>query len=68
MGLEELEYPSYLNLNKKGILAPPIPSDFVAPKLALYVGVFLTLHMRQIKSYEGCHTRAYSRSHFAFFA
>lgn len=29
--------PSYLKLNKKGILAPTILSDFVASKLALRV-------------------------------
>jgi hypothetical protein len=33
-GLEGLQSPSYSKLNK-GILAPPIPSSFVAPKLAL---------------------------------
>jgi hypothetical protein len=33
--LEGLQSPSYSKLNKKGILAPPIPSGFVAPKLAL---------------------------------
>jgi hypothetical protein len=26
-------------LNKKGIAAPPIPSGFVAPKLALKLGI-----------------------------
>jgi hypothetical protein len=34
-GLEGLESPSYLILNKKEILASPIPSGFVAPKLTL---------------------------------
>jgi hypothetical protein len=34
-GLEGLKSPSYLKLNKEGILAPPIPSGIVAPKLAL---------------------------------
>jgi hypothetical protein len=36
-GLEGLKSPSYLKLNKEGILAPPIPSGIVAPKLALRV-------------------------------
>jgi hypothetical protein len=33
-GLEGLQFPFYSNLNK-GILAPPIPFGFVAPKLTL---------------------------------
>jgi hypothetical protein len=33
--LEGLKSPPYLKLNKKGILAPPIPSVFWTPKLAL---------------------------------
>ena len=33
--MEGLESPSYSILNKKGTVVPPIPSGFVAPKLAL---------------------------------
>jgi hypothetical protein len=33
-GLEGLKSPPYSKLNKEGILSPPIPSDFMAPKLA----------------------------------
>jgi hypothetical protein len=33
--LEGLKSPPYSILNKEGILAPPIPSGFMAPKLAL---------------------------------
>jgi hypothetical protein len=35
MGLEGLKSSSYSKLNKQWILTPPIPSGFVAPKLAL---------------------------------
>lgn len=31
--IEGAKFPSYSILNKKKILAPPIPSDFVVPKL-----------------------------------
>jgi hypothetical protein len=33
--IEGAKFASYSILNKKKILAPPIPSDFVVPKLAL---------------------------------
>lgn len=36
-GFEGLKSSSYSNLNKKRILIPPIHSDFLAPKLVLYV-------------------------------
>jgi hypothetical protein len=36
-GLEGLKSPSYSKLNKEWILASPIPSRFVAPKLVLRV-------------------------------
>jgi hypothetical protein len=36
-GLQRLKSPSYSKLNKEGILTPPIPSGFVALKLALTV-------------------------------
>jgi hypothetical protein len=35
MRLESLKSSSYSKLNKEWILTPPIPSGFVAPKLAL---------------------------------
>jgi hypothetical protein len=35
--LEELKSPLYAILNKKGILAPPIPSGILALKLVLRV-------------------------------
>jgi hypothetical protein len=38
-GLEGLKYLSYSKLYKERILAPPIPSGFVAPKLALNGGI-----------------------------
>jgi hypothetical protein len=40
-------------LNKKGILAPLIPSGFVAPKLALRTSLVL-LHPFQMKDLKTC--------------
>jgi hypothetical protein len=34
---ERLNFPSHSKLNNKGNLAPPIPSGFLTPKLALIV-------------------------------
>jgi hypothetical protein len=40
--LEGLKSTSYSKLNKEGILAPPIPSGFWTPKLALRVSLRAT--------------------------
>lgn len=53
-------------LDEKMILAPPIPSDFVAPKLAL---VFLALpDRRPINEEEHIHPFGFPRPHCALVA